>query len=110
MLSIFNQIANLASGTLSVLTAVAAAAPQASAETQKQATLDLAGVALEAAAKVASAGTGNIWVALGAEMLPAIYDEVMTIVNKNGLISASLGQATSKPTAPAPVAAVPKAA
>ena len=101
MLSVFNQIANLASGTLSVLTAVTAAAPQVSAETQKQATLDLAGVALETAGKVAAATTGNVWVTLGAELLPAIYDEVMTVVNKNGLISTTMGQtAASTPALP----------
>lgn len=102
MLNIFNQIANLASGTLAVAAAVSAAAPQVSAESQKQATLDLAGVALQAAGKVASASTSNLWVTLGSELLPAIYDEVMTIVNKNGLLATSVGQtAASTPPAPA---------
>jgi len=102
MLNIFNQIANLASGTLVVAAAVSAAAPQVSAESQKQATLDLAGVALQAAAKAASASTTNVWVTLGSELLPAIYDEIMTAVNKNGLIATSMGQsAASTPPAPA---------
>jgi hypothetical protein len=92
MLSIFNQIANLASGTLAVAAAVSSAAPQVSAENHKQATLDLAGVALEAAAKVATASTGNAWVLLGAQILPAIYDELMTIVNKHGLIATNMAQ------------------
>jgi len=87
MLNIFNQIANLASGTLAVAAAVSSAAPQVSNETHKQATLDLTGVALDAAAKVASATTTNLWVALAARLMPAIYDEVMVIVNKNGLIA-----------------------
>jgi hypothetical protein len=90
MLNIFNQIANLASGTLAVASAVTAAAPQVSAETQKQATLDLTGVALSAAAKVASAESGNVWVQLASQLLPAIYDEVMTIVNKHGMISTAV--------------------
>ena len=95
MLSIFNEIANLASGTLSILTAVTSAAPQASAESQKQATLDLAGVALQAAAKVASVNTTNVWVELASSLLPAIYDEVMTVVNKNGLISQAITATTT---------------
>lgn len=89
MLSIFNEISNLASGTLAVAAAVTSVAPQISAENHKQATLDLTGVALQAAAKVASTATANVWVALGAQLLPAIYDEVMTVVNKNGLIAQS---------------------
>jgi hypothetical protein len=92
MLNIFNEIANLCSGTLAVATAVTSAAPQVSAENHKQATLDLAGVALEAAAKAAASATANVWVALATELLPAIYDEVMTVVNKNGL----LAQTTAK--------------
>lgn len=87
MLTIFNQVANLASGTLAVVSAVSAAAPQATAETQKQAVLDLTGVALQAAAKAASAQTTNPWVQLGSALLPAIYDEVMSVVNKHGLIA-----------------------
>jgi hypothetical protein len=90
MLNIFNQIANLTSGTLAVAAAVSSAAPQVSSENHKQATLDLTGVALQAAARVASASSGNVWVTVAAQLLPAIYDEVMTIVNKNGLIAASL--------------------
>ena len=90
MLSIFNEIANLASGTLAVAAAVTAVAPQISAENHKQATLDLTGVALQAAAKVASTATGNVWVQLGSQLLPAIYEEVMTVVNKNGLLAQSL--------------------
>jgi hypothetical protein len=90
MLNIFNQLANLTSGTLAVASAVSSAAPQVSNETHKQATLDLTGVALHAAAKVASASTTNIWVTLGAQLLPAIYDEVMVVVNKNGLIASSM--------------------
>jgi hypothetical protein len=92
MLSIFNEIANLASGTLSVAAAVTSVAPQVSAENHKQATLDLTGVALQAAAKVASTTTANVWVALASQLLPAIYDEVMTIVNKNGLIAQAVGK------------------
>jgi hypothetical protein len=95
MLTIFNQIANLTSGTLAVMSAVASAAPQASAENQKQAALDLTGVALQAAAKAASADTKNVWVQLGSQLLPVIYDEVMTIVNKNGLISQAVSTAKS---------------
>ena len=87
MLNIFNEIANLAAGTLAITAAVVSAAPQASAESQKQATLDLAGVALQAAAKAASASTTNAWVLLASALLPALYDEVMTVVNKNGLIA-----------------------
>jgi hypothetical protein len=94
MLKIFNEIANLASGTLAVAAAVTSAAPQISAENHKQATLDLTGVALQAASKVASNTTTNIWVQLGSQLLPAIYDEVMTIVNKNGMIAQSLTGAT----------------
>lgn len=90
MLNNFNQIANLASGTLSVASAVSAAAPQVSAETHKQATLDLTGVALSAAAKVASAESGNAWVQLASQLLPALYDEVMTIVNKHGMIATAV--------------------
>ena len=101
MLTVFNQIANLTSGTLTVLTAVAAAAPQASAESQKQATLDLTGIALQAAAKAASASTTNVWVQLGSELLPAIYDELMTVVNKNGLIAQAVNTASSTATAKA---------
>lgn len=93
MLTVFNQIANLASGTLVVMAAVSAAAPQASAESQKQATLDLTGVALQAAAKAASVTTTNVWVQLGSELLPAIYDELMTVVNKNGLIAQAVSAA-----------------
>jgi len=92
MLSIFNQLANLASGTLAVAAAVSSAAPQVSQESHKQATLDLAGVALDAAAKVATASTGNVWVLLGARLLPAIYDELMTVVNKHGLIANAMSQ------------------
>jgi hypothetical protein len=99
MLNIFNQIANLASGTLAVASAVTAAAPQASAETQKQATLDLTGVALQAAAKVASVDSSNVWIQLGAQLLPAIYDEIMTVVNKHGLISAAVAHSTPAPAA-----------
>lgn len=102
MLNIFNQIANLASGTLAVATAVASAAPQVSSENHKQATLDLAGVALEEAASVAAASTKNVWVTLASRMLPAIYDEVMTVVNKHGLIAATVtqnGQTTPAPSA-----------
>ena len=95
MLNIFNEIANLASGTLAVATAVTSAAPQISAESHKQATLDLAGVALEAAAKAAAASVGNVWVALASELLPAIYDEIMTVVNKNGLIAKTVNSAAS---------------
>ena len=98
MLNIFNQLANLTSGTLAVVQAVTNAAPQVSGETHKQATLDLAGVALEEAAKVVSS-TSNVWVGLAAALLPAIYDEVMTVVNKHGLIATSVHQA---PAAPAP--------
>ena len=97
MLNIFNQIANLASGTLAVAAAVSSAAPQVSAENHKQATLDLTGVALEAAAKVACASTGNVWVVLAAQMLPAMYDEVMTVVNKHGLIASAMSQAAAAP-------------
>ncbi len=99
MLTVFNQIANLTSGTLAVMSAVAAAAPQASAESQKQATLDLSGVVLQAAAKAASASTTNVWVQLGSALLPAIYDEVMTVVNKHGLIAQAVS--TSGTTAAA---------
>jgi hypothetical protein len=95
MLSVFNEIANLAAGTLAVAAAVTSVAPQISAESHKQAVLDLAGVALQAAAKVASTTTGNAWVQIAAALLPAIYDEVMTVVNKNGLITQAV-------TAPAP--------
>jgi len=90
MLSIFNEIANLASGTLSVAAAVTSVAPQISAENHKQATLDLTGVALQAAAKVATSTSSNVWVQLASQLLPAIYDEVMTVVNKNGLITQSV--------------------
>jgi hypothetical protein len=90
MFNIFNQIANLTSGTLAVAAAVSNAAPQVSAETHKQATLDLTGVALHAAAKVATASSGNLWVVLSAQILPAIYDEIMTVVNKNGLIASQM--------------------
>jgi hypothetical protein len=93
MLNIFNQIANLTSGTLAVAAAVSSTAPQVTAENHKQATLDLTGVALHAAAKVASASTTNQWVTLAAQLLPAIYDEVMTVVNKNGLIANSMTSA-----------------
>ena len=89
MLSLFNEISNLAAGTLAVAAAVSSVAPQISAENHKQATLDLTGVALQAAAKVAASTTTNVWVTLGSQLLPAIYDEVMTVVNKNGLISQS---------------------
>ena len=89
MLNIFSQIANLASGTLAVASAVTNAAPQVSGETHKQVTLDLTGVALTEAAKVAGASTGNIWVTLAAQLLPVMYDEVMHIVNKHGLIANS---------------------
>ena len=99
MLNIFNQIANMASGTLAVAAAVSAAAPQVSAENHKQATLDLTAVALQAAAKVACAGTGNVWVLLAATMLPAMYDEVMTVVNKHGLIATNMATAAT-PAAP----------
>ena len=101
MLNIFNQIANLASGTLAVATAVASAAPQVSSENHKQATLDLAGVALQEAAKLASAATANVWVLLASQLLPGIYDEVMTIVNKHGLIAAAVTQNTAGTPAPA---------
>lgn len=97
MLNIFNQIANLASGTMVVASAVTAAAPQVSAETHKQATLDLTGVALAAAAKVASVSSGNVWVLLGTQLLPAIYDEVMTVVNKHGMIAGAMAQANASP-------------
>jgi len=92
MLNIFSQIAQLTSGTLAIAAAVTNAAPQVSAENHKQATLDLTGVALHAAGKVAMASTGNVWVLLGAQLLPAIYDEVMTVVNKHGLIAAAVAQ------------------
>ena len=92
MLNIFNELAHLASGTLAVASAVTSVAPQISAENHKQATLDLTGVALQAAAKVALASTGNVWVLLGAQLLPSIYDEVMTVVNKHGLIAAAVAQ------------------
>jgi hypothetical protein len=98
MLNIFNQIANLASGTLAVAAAVSSAAPQVSKETHKQATLDLTGIALHAAAQVATVTTGNLWIGLGAKLLPAIYDEVMTIVNKNGLIATAMHQAQAPAT------------
>lgn len=94
MLNIFNEVANLASGTLAITAAVASTAPQVSAESQKQATLDLAGVALQTAAKVASATTSNAWIQLGSALLPALYDEVMTVVNKHGLIAQSMTAAT----------------
>jgi hypothetical protein len=90
MLSIFNEISNLASGTLAVAAAVTSVAPQISAENHKQATLDLTGVALQAAAKVASTTSANVWVQLASGLLPAIYDEVMTVVNKNGLLAQSV--------------------
>lgn len=95
MLNIFSQIAQLTSGTLAIAAAVTNAAPQVSAESHKQATLDLTGVALQAAGKVAAASTGNVWVLLGAQLLPAIYDEVMTVVNKHGLIAAAVAQAAT---------------
>jgi hypothetical protein len=102
MLNIFNQIANMTSGTLVVASAVSAAAPQVSAETHKQATLDLAGVALETAAKIACASTGNAWVVLAAQLLPVVYEEVMTVVNKHGLMANSLTPvALAAPVAPA---------
>jgi hypothetical protein len=101
MLNIFNQVANLASGTLAVAAAVSSAAPQVSAESHKQATLDLTSVALQAAAKVAAASTGNLWVLLAAGMLPAMYDEVMTVVNKHGLIAGRLAQGAEATPAPA---------
>jgi hypothetical protein len=101
MLNIFNQIANLASGTLAVASAVTNAAPQVSAESHKQATLDLAGVALETAAKVASVSTGNTWVLLAASLLPALYDEVMTVVNKHGLIATAAANNAAGAQAPA---------
>jgi hypothetical protein len=103
MLNIFNQIANLASGTLAVIEAVSSVAPQVSAETQKQASLDLAGVALEEAARLVSAGTSNPWVALASALLPAIYDEVMTVVNKHGLIANSTTQTAAPAAGPAAV-------
>ena len=93
MLSIFNEIANLAAGTLAVAVAVTSVAPQISAENHKQATLDLAGVALQASAKFATATAANVWIQLGAQLLPAIYDEVMTIVNKNGLLAQAVATA-----------------
>ena len=104
MLNIFNQLANLASGTLAVAAAVANAAPQVSQETKKQATLDLTGVALHAAANAASVNTTNSWLKLATSLLPAIYDEVMTIVNKHGLIAGAVQQqrAGSNPPAAEP--------
>jgi hypothetical protein len=107
MLNIFNQIANLASGTLAVIQAVSNVAPQVSAETQKQASLDLAGVALEEAAKVVSASSSNTWTVLGAELLPAIYDEVMTVVNKHGLIATATVQAAAPAAQAAALVPVP---
>jgi hypothetical protein len=109
MLNIFSQISNLASGTLAVAAAVSAAAPQVSSETHKQATLDLTGVALQEAAQVAGVSTGNIWVTLGASLLPVIYNEVMTVVNKHGLIATSMASSAAASTtapaaAPAPAA------
>ena len=101
MLNIFNQISNLASGTLAIVSAVAATAPQVSGETQKQVVLDLAGVALEEAAKVTAAATGNAWVALGATLLPTVYDQVMTVVNKHGLIANSITHAPAAGSSPA---------
>ena len=95
MLNIFSQIANLASGTLAVAAAVNSAAPQLTAETHKQATLDLTGIALQEAAKVASASTTNIWVMLGAAILPGLYDEIMTIVNKHGVIATNAATAAA---------------
>lgn len=98
MLNIFNEIANMTSGTLAVAAAVSAAAPQVSAETQKQAALDLTAVALHTAARVASSSTPNAWVTLAAQLLPAIYDEVMTVVNKHGLIATAVnGNAAAGP-------------
>ena len=99
MLNIFSQISNLAAGTLAVAAAVTNAAPQVSSETHKQATLDLAGVALAEAAKVAGASTANVWVTLGAELLPAIYNEVMLVANKRGLIAASASTTAAPATA-----------
>ena len=90
MLTIFSQIASLTSGTLAIAAAVTNAAPQVSAESHKQATLDLTGVALEAAAKVATVSTGNVWILLGAQLLPSIYDEIMTVVNKHGMIATAV--------------------
>lgn len=92
MLNIFNQFANLTSGTLAVAAAISSAAPQVAGETHKQATLDLTGVALHAAANVAVGNTSNPWVVLGAKLLPAIYDEVMVVVNKHGLIATAVAQ------------------
>jgi hypothetical protein len=97
MLNIFNQIANMASGTLVVAAAVSAAAPQVSSESHKQATLDLTSVALQTAAKVASASTSNPWVVLASQLLPAMYDEVMTVVNKHGLIASTMANAAAAP-------------
>ena len=90
MLNIFTQIAHLTSGTLAIAAAVTNAAPQVSADNHKQATLDLTGVALQAAAKVAVVSSGNVWILLGAQLLPAIYDEVMTVVNKHGMIATAV--------------------
>ena len=92
MLNVFSQIANLASGTLVVAAAVAAVAPQVSAETHRQATLDLTGVALQEAATIAGADSTNAWVLLGASLLPVMYNEVMVVVNKHGLIATSIAQ------------------
>ena len=103
MLNFFNQIANLASGTLAIAAAVTSAAPQVSGENHKQATLDLTGVALHAASQMATAKSGNAWILLGAKLLPAIYDEVMTVVNKHGLIAGAMAQSH-----PAPPVAAPK--
>jgi hypothetical protein len=100
MLNVFNQIANLTAGTLAIASAVSSAAPQVAAESHKQATLDLTGVALQAAAKLATASSGNLWVLLAAQILPAMYDEVMTVVNKHGLIAATIAQNASAATAP----------
>ena len=96
MLNVFSQIANLVSGTLAVAAAVAAAAPQVSAETHQQATLDLTGVALQEAAKIAGVESTNPWFLLGASLLPVMYEEVMTVVNKHGLIATSVATAAAK--------------
>jgi hypothetical protein len=96
MLTVFNQIANLAAGVTAIASGVQAAAPQLSAQSAKQATLAIATASLQQAAAIAP----NAYLSGTAEaLLSPIYDSVLASMTF-----------PASPAAAAPVAAKATAA
>ncbi len=96
MLTVFNQIANLAAGVSAIAASVKAAAPEESALAQRTVSLKIASAALGKASILAP----NPFLSTTAtNLLPAVYDDVLTAMSgasPAAPVAASIASAPAK--------------